>query len=117
MIYRVGKYSEAQGNYQKAYEALKGQEGALVAAYAQAKKDVRSPAVYFDLKYTKPKVGQLQGLLKGRESAESEAAQLLEGVHRNAVQFETDLANYRQRVVSSKYKTHKKIAEMSRGAR
>jgi hypothetical protein len=78
---------------------------------------VRSPALFFDQKFTRPKVQQLQGLLKAKESAEGEANSLLEVVHKNTQQFESDMANYRQRVVNAKYKTHRKLAEMSRGAR
>lgn len=85
--------------------------------YAQTKKDVKNPAVFFDQKYTKPKVQQIQGLMKTKEQEEAEANAQLEIVYKNTMQFDNDITNYRQKLVSSKYKTHKKIGEMSRGAR
>lgn len=39
--------------------------------YAQTKKDVKNPAVFFDQKYTKPKVQQIQGLMKTKEQEEA----------------------------------------------
>ena len=85
--------------------------------YAQTKKDVKNPAVFFDQKYTKQKVQQIQGLMKTKEQGETEANAQLEIVYKNTIQFDNDITNYRQKLVSSKYKTHKKIGEMSRGAR
>jgi hypothetical protein len=117
IMYRVGRYFEAQNKYQQIYESLKTNSATLNSAYAQAKKDVRNPAVFFDSKFMRPKVVQLQSLLKTKEAGEEEANSQLEEVHRNAQQFESDILNYRQRVVSAKYKTHRKLAEMARGAR
>lgn len=89
----------------------------MINLYAQTKKDVKNPAVFFDQKYTKAKVQQLQGLLKAKEQGEAEANSQLEIVHKNTMQFDNDITHYRQRLISSKYKTHSKIGEMSRGAR
>lgn len=34
--------------------------------YSQIKKDVKNPIIYFDQKYTKSKVQQIQGFLKSK---------------------------------------------------
>jgi hypothetical protein len=38
----------------------------LLNLYAQTKKDVKNASVYFDQKYTKPRVQQIQGLIKSK---------------------------------------------------
>ena len=73
--------------------------------------------MFFDHKYTKDKAIQIREQIRNGEQLQNEANELLEHVFRNAITFDGELSKYRQRLVSCKYKTHRKLVEMARGAR
>lgn len=117
MMLRVGKYLETQNKFLSIYENFVNTDNGLNVLYNLFKKQVRDPALYFDQKYTKNKVQQIQELLKSKNQFETDANVILDNVFKNTNQFQNDVINYRQRVVKSKYITHRKLSQMSAGAK
>ena len=109
IILRTENYSQAQLKFievsNKARETEKNFEG----AFGQLKKEIKEPVVFFDQKFTRSRVANLKELLDSREEKEREGNDLLEHVFHNSMSFESELAKYRHKMVSAKYKVHKKL--------
>lgn len=64
---------------------------------------------YFDTKHTSHRCGQLEELIKDRETLQKEGNSLLDQIYKNTEDFERELMFYRQKMLSGKYKVHQKF--------